>query len=108
VVAAVAAIVLRLPARWWPSLARPGEVLGSVLCVGAAFVLGAHLLDVDPHWPPAEDQDRFLLILLPSVVLVESLAMMLRDRWRAVWLLRLIVAAGTARVLLHDTTYLTD
>src|SRR5436190_13178795 len=82
--------------------------LGQALAVGSAFFVGARLLDVRPHWPPAEDQDRFLLLLLPTVVLVETVAALFSERWRWVWLLRLLVAAAAARVLLHGSIYLTD
>ena len=59
------------------------------------------------HWPPTEDQDRFLFLLLPAAVVAESVAALLPRRW-AGWLLRLTVAALAARVLLHGSVYLTD
>ncbi len=89
---------------------RPGWMAaGGALGVGAAVYVGAWLLKLAPHFPPREDADRFLLILLPAAVGVELMAAVLprRAAWLA-WALRLVVAAGAARVLLHDSTYITD
>jgi hypothetical protein len=106
--AGVAVLVPLVAGRLWRSPVRTRVVLGAVLAAGAAFFVGARMLDVHPQWPPAEDRDRFLLLLLPAVVLVESLAAPFYERWWLVWLLRLIIAAGAARVLLHNSTYLID
>jgi hypothetical protein len=63
---------------------------------------------VDAGWPPREDLDRLLALVLPVVVLVELLAAFPKvPRW-LVWPLRLAVAASGARVLLHGTSYITD
>jgi hypothetical protein len=106
--AGVAVLVPLVAGRLWRSPVRTRAVLGAALAVGAAFFVGARVLDVRLQWLPAEVQDRFLLLLLPAVVLIESVAAPLYERWWLVWSLRLVVAAGTARVLLHGTTYLTD
>jgi hypothetical protein len=55
-----------------------------------------------------QDLDRLLALVLPAIVATEVLAAVPRvPRW-LVWVLRLAVAAATARVLLHGTSYLTD
>ena len=101
VAAAVAFLLPLLAGRLWRSPVRTPVVLGQALGAGAAFFVGALLLDVSFQWPPKEDRDRFLLLLLPAVVLVESVAAFFPTRWWLVWLLRLPVAAGAARILLH-------
>jgi hypothetical protein len=55
-----------------------------------------------------EFRDRFLFVLLPAVVLVELIATIRRiPRWAA-WLLRAIVAAGAAPIVLHRSVYLEE
>jgi hypothetical protein len=122
--AAVAAVVLLVCAWPWWSPSRIRAALGAVLGTGAGFAIGCWRLGLTPHWPPREDQDRFLLILLPAAIAVELLAsiagpssggaaqeanqgMQRTSRWM-VLLLRLVVAAVAARVLLHNSGYLAD
>lgn len=86
------------------SLPSWSGVLGSVVGV----LVGCVVLDVHPRWPPREDQDRLLWLLLPAVAMVELIGLSLqRPRWLA-WSLRLMVAAIAAPVLLYGTVYLTD
>ncbi len=107
--AALCAAVIILLFGWpWrkPSLVRvsAGSVLGMALGLG----VGCWWLGIHPHWPPREDQDRLLLVLLPAVLVVELLAALAgRLRWLA-WPLRLLIAAGAGRVLLHHSSYLAD
>ena len=60
----------------WPwRAARPSWVdAGWVLGVGAGFFVGCWVLGIRPHWPPREDLDRLLALVLPAVVVVELLA----------------------------------
>jgi hypothetical protein len=99
VVAALTALVFGLWRR---------APVGGVLGAGAAFYLGCRLLKLWPHWPPREDQDRLLLLVLPAVLAVELAASFPRLRRWLAWLLRLTVAAAAAPVLLYQTTYLAD
>jgi hypothetical protein len=81
---------------------------GQLTGLGAGFFVGCWLLGVWPHFPPREDQDRLLTVVIPSVLVVELVTTAGRlSRW-VTWTLRLIVVAGTGRVLLHGTSYLTD
>jgi hypothetical protein len=105
--AALLAGVLML-ACWWPWRSRVaasvgvGRVLGEV----AGFVAGCWLLGIRPHWPLSEDLDRLLAVVVPATAVVEIGA-----SWHKVpnwlrWAMRLVVAAGTAWVLLHGSSYL--
>src|SRR5690348_8083974 len=107
--AAAAAAGVLLACAWPWRAAGPGRVAaGWVLGVGLGFFLGCRLLGLWPHWPPREDQDRLLALLVPAVIAVELVAAFPPvPRWLT-WLLRLVVAGGAARVLLDDTSYLTD
>src|SRR5207302_1905009 len=90
--------------RTAPSARAASSVVGPAL----GFALGAWILGVAPNWPPREDQDRFLLVLLPAVAVIELVAAFAgRFRWLA-WVPRVAVAALAARVLLEKSSYLTD
>jgi len=82
--------------------------LGGPLGVAAGFYVGCWLLGVKFRLSLQEDQDRLLLIVFPAIVLVEvSAAFLNRRRWLA-WPMRMLVAAGAARVLLHGSTFIAD
>jgi hypothetical protein len=79
-----------------------------VLGVGLGWLVGCWLLDLLPRWPPPEDRDRLLLVLLPAAVVAE-LAGAFGGRFvRLAWLARLVVAALAARVLLHGSVFIAD
>ncbi len=105
IAAVLAAVVLLLWGWFWRG---SGVAAGWTLGVGLGFYVGCWLLQRRPHWPPREDQDRFLILLMPAVFGVELLAAFPSVSRRLVWPLRLAIAAGTARLLLHGSTYLTD
>jgi len=105
---AVAAVVLLFCGWPWRAAQRSWFDAGWVLGVGAGFFLGCWTLGIRPHWPPREDQDRLLAVVLPAVLVVELLAAFPRvPRW-LIWPLRSAIAAGGAGVLLHGSIYLTD
>lgn len=101
----VAAAVLLT--RWpWRKPAATRTAINALLGVLLGVYLGCWWLGLMPHWPPREDQDRFLLLLLPAVALIEIIGT-LDDRLRWVlWLPRLLIAAGAARLLLHGSVYI--
>ena len=71
-------------------------------------MLGCSMLGKFPHWPPVEDHDRLLLLVLPAVVVVELVAAFRSvPRW-LIWPVRAIVAFAVAPVLLYGTSYLSD
>ncbi len=82
--------------------------IGWVLGPSAGFLLGCCVLGGLPHWRPVEDRDRLLLLVLPAVLIVELVGAFHRVPRPLVWLLRVALAAGVARVLLHGTSYITD
>jgi len=108
VAAAVAAATLALIGwPWWKG--RPTWIdAGWPLAVCAGFLVGCAFLGVCPHWPPSEDLDRLLAVVMPSILGVELLASLPRISSWLIWPLRLVTAAGTARVLLHGSGYVTN
>ncbi len=117
-IAALVAALLMLVCGWPWRAPRPiRSRVGGVLSVAIGFAVGSWWLGVRPNWPTREDQDRLLLILFPAVIVVELAgaflsSLLFQDKksylqW-LIWLPRLVVAAIAGRILLHDTSYLTD
>lgn len=75
--------------------------------IGAGVLAASGATDQWPHWPPREDRARFLTLLVPLTLVVETLAATQRSRGVA-WTLRLILTAFVAPILLHNTVYLAD
>jgi hypothetical protein len=75
--------------------------------IGAGLLATSGAFDPWPHWPPLEDRARFLTLLLPLALLVETWATTLRSS-KAAWTLRAALAAAVTPILLHDTVYLSD
>lgn len=96
-------------------IARPGAnpapwrlAAGWIGGLGAGIYAGCGLLGDWPRWPPLEDRDRFLVILLPLALAVEGAAMLLPNRRWIAWLLRITVAAAAAPILLYNSSYVAD
>ena len=94
--------------------ATPTGVAG-VLGVCAGGALGFHLLgDLPPRslegsfpdWSVGSVLDRFLVVILPFAVLVELIGAFTKAPRPLVWILRLALASGAGRVLLHGSRYL--
>jgi hypothetical protein len=106
--AAIAAVVVLLTGVPWRSprwgIATAGGVLGAALGIG----IGCWWLGISANWPPKEAMDRLLRVVLPSVVGVELVgAAAGKFRW-PVWILRAMVAAIAARIVLDKSIYITD
>ncbi len=79
---------------------------GWPLGIGVGFYLGCWVLGIRPHWPPGEDMERLLEIVVPAAIGVELLSAFPRiPRWLS-WALRLVIAGCLARVLLDGSIYL--
>lgn len=76
------------------------------LAVAAGLLLGSLVLKGLPNFPPTEDRDRLLLLLLPLVALAQLTSDLLA-RWPiAKWLCHGGVAFSSLPILLHGTNYL--
>jgi hypothetical protein len=107
--AAVTAAALSLLCAWLWAISRPGlAAAGSVLGVALGFYVGCWMLGLRPHWPPQEDQGRFLLLLFPAVIGVELIAAFFHRFAWLVWFLRIGVASSAAPLLLYNSSYLTE
>jgi hypothetical protein len=108
VAAGIAAVLLLVCG--WPR--RKAQAVwfdaGWLLGVGAGFFAGCWALGNRPHWPPREDQDRFLAMVLPAVLVVELLAAIRHVPRSLVLPLRSAVAASCAGILLYGSSYLAD
>jgi hypothetical protein len=105
VVSALLSAFIDWPLRLaWTSSRDAGWVIG----IGAGFLIGCWLLGMRPHWPPREDLDRLLILVIPALVLVDLLASFSRISHWLIWPLRLIIWGSIARILLHGTSYITD
>ncbi len=92
----------------WRKRSSPAWVsLGWTVGFAAGTALGLWQIGIRPSWPPLEDRDRLLLLVLPAAVAAEFAAMVL-SRKPLAWLLRLFVLGLSARVLLHQSSYLAD
>ena len=105
--AIVAGLVLLVIAR--PATPAPWRMAaGWVTGLGAGIYCGCARLREWPHWPPLEDRDRFLVILMPLALAVEFAAMLLPTRRWIAWMLRIAVATADAPILLYNSSYLAD
>jgi hypothetical protein len=132
-VAAGLSALLMLVFGWPWRTPRPIRArVGGVVSVSLGFAVGWWWLDLRPNWPPQEDQDRLLFILLPAVIAIEILAALIEARFSHLqseipssksedrassigfrvsglaWLLRFLVAAAATPILLYGTTYVSD
>jgi hypothetical protein len=102
----LAAITMLLVGGPWRRLRPCWFAAGGAIGVGVGLLAGAWLLGVPLRFPPREDLDRLLVVLLPAVVGVEVVAGVVRLRPVVAWSLRTMIAAGAARVLLHGSVYI--
>ena len=84
-----------------------GLALGSAVAFAGGVALGLMLLGVRCHWPPREDQDRLLLVLLPLAVLADVTGAWPRLRWPAL-ALRAAACAACGPVILWGSIHVSD
>lgn len=103
VVSAVIVLALVSPRR----SASPSWLnLACVLGIGLGLAFGYGVLGFQWTWPPVKGLDRFLMIVVPTLIGIELIAGFLSvPNWFA-WFLRMTLAATTPRILLHDSVYL--
>jgi len=101
--ALAAAAVILVAARMAPRRWRAGATWS--WAIGAGVSVAGGLTYQWPHWPPLEDRARFLTLVVPLTLVIESLAAPLNSR-RTTWTLRLVLAFCVAPILLHDSVYL--
>ncbi len=105
--AAVVAALVMLAGAWPARTGRSGlATLAEVLAIGGGMGIGCWWLGLVPRWPPLEDQDRLLLVLLPAAGIVEILASLLRRRPWFGRVFRLLLALPTPALLLLGSGYL--
>ncbi|MGD9720170.1 MAG: hypothetical protein AB7O59_07945 [Pirellulales bacterium] len=99
--AAVMWLATRAGPRSWQRSA------GWAWAIGVGVLAASGATDQWPHWPPREDRARFLTLIVPLTLLVETLAATAPSRGLA-WALRLGLTAVITPILLHNSVYLAD
>jgi hypothetical protein len=80
--------------------------LVSVPGIGLGLATGFAILKLQLDWPPTNAIGRFLVIVVPVSIVIEIAASITHQpRW-IVWLMRMLLAAATGRILLHASVYL--
>lgn len=77
-----------------------------LLSIGFGLAAGFQTMSLPSAWPPANGLDRFVTIIIPALLGIESIAAFPRVPRRAAWFLRIGLAAVIPRILLHGSTYL--
>jgi len=103
--AGVAAVVMLLSAFLFRKGRSGLAALAEVLAVGSGIGLGCWWLGFPPKFPPIEDRDRLLLVLLPAVGIVEIIAASLRRKWVG-RVLRVLLALPIPLLLLFGSGWL--
>jgi hypothetical protein len=105
--AAVIAAIFVAALGWpWRAPGPARMAMGWALGIGVAVFVGSYALGWKLHWPPTENRERFLFILLPAAVVIELVAAFRYVPRPLAWLLRALVAGAAAPVLLHESAYL--
>jgi hypothetical protein len=103
--AGVSAVVMLLSAFLFRKGRSGLAALAEVLAVGSGIGLGCWWLGFPPKFPPIEDRDRLLLVLLPAVGIVEIIAASLKRKWVG-RVLRVLLALPIPLLLLFGSGWL--
>ena len=105
--AAIAAAAILLCST---SRKRPGDggraPLGWPLAIGLGFLTGAVAMGQRPASLPGTDKDRLLSLIVPLVMITETVLAAARPNFYWLWATRLAGAAALVPILLHGTIYL--
>lgn len=107
VAGAVAAIVWLIIATPWRATASRRMQLAWIVGLAVGVYAGCAMLRQWPQWPPGEDRQRLLTILLPLAVAIDAALFAIKRPWIA-GVLRLAMAASISPALLYRTSYLAD
>lgn len=77
------------------------------IALGLGLTVGFQLLRQRMTWPPASSLDRFLVIVIPTLLGLEFISAAQSFPARLTWCMRLSLAVAVPRILLHDSVYLT-
>jgi hypothetical protein len=80
---------------------------GWAWAIGAGVLVASGATDQWPHWPALEDRARFLTLVVPLTLVIETLAAAMRSG-RMAWIVRLGLTAVVAPILLRNSVYLAD
>jgi len=75
--------------------------------IGAGVVAASGATDQWPRWPSLEDRARFLTLIVPLTLVVETVTATMWSRGMA-WIGRLGLTAVVTPILLHNSVYLAD
>lgn len=93
--------------RIFSAKARPSVANGvCVAAMGLGLLLGYRVLQTRVVWPPTKGFDRLLVIILPAAIAIELFAGLRGVPRLLVWLARFCLAGASARILLHNSVYL--
>ncbi len=105
ITAGIVYLLLGLPWRS-PDPTRLG--LGWTLGISFGFYAGCGVLGLWPGWPPVNDRERLMTIVMPAALLVESAAACaFLPRW-LIWMPRVLLAAAVMPILLYGKGYYED
>ena len=88
-----------------PKIAYRGNI-ACIVAIAAAHAVGYYVLQLRIALPPASALDRWIVVLLPAVLIVEFFACAPRVPQLTGMILRLLLAASIGRVLLHGSVYM--
>jgi hypothetical protein len=103
--ALVAAAIMRLAAWGAPSPWRRSACWG--WAIGGGILAASGMAGQWPHWPAVEDRARFLTLLVPLTLVVETAAASMQSG-KLAWIARFALAAAVTPILLFNTVYLAD
>ncbi|GAA5508693.1 hypothetical protein [Novipirellula caenicola] len=79
-----------------------------IIAIAIGVGIGFIAMRLQWQWPAASALDRFLTLVLPAVLVIESITNHQRVPDRIKWGVRFCFALAAARILIHQSVYLTD